>query len=131
MIMRQGATQWVVDRKLKGVEHKQMGAFGEHRSAIGLHRLAPGARIPAHVHEDAEILYFTAGSITYDGRTWQGGTSQDVGTYMFIPHGTEVKDIATETGATAFFIALPMLADIEAARKASGDEKKLAAGAYA
>ena len=79
--------------------------------------MAPGARIPAHhPEEDADILYLTQGSISYGGKTWKGGTSQDVGTYMFIQNGAEVKDIATDTGATAFFIALPMLADIEATR---------------
>jgi len=131
IIMRANATQWVVDRKLKGVEHKHFGSFGEHRSGVGMHRMAPGARIPAHTQEDAEILYLTAGSINYGGKTWKGGTTQDVGTYMFIQNGAEVKDITSEAGATAFFISLPMLADIEATRAATGDAKKLAAGAYA
>jgi quercetin dioxygenase-like cupin family protein len=131
IIMRSGATRWVHDRKLGGVEHKHFGSFGEHRSGIGLHRLAPGARIPAHVHDDAEILYMVAGAMSYDGRKWQGGTTQDVGTYMFIQNGAEVKDMTTDTGATFFYIALPMLADIERERAVTGNAKMLEAGALA
>jgi quercetin dioxygenase-like cupin family protein len=119
IIMRTGAVRWVMDRRLPGVEHKHLGAFGEHRSGLRISRLAPGATIPAHRQEDAEILYLTEGSIDYDGKTWAGGRSKDVGTYMFIQHGAEVKDIATATGGTFFVISLPMLADIEAERAAA------------
>lgn len=119
IIMRTAATRWVIDRHLPGIEHKHLGSFGEHRSGVRITRLAPGARIPAHRQEDAEILYLTAGSIAYDGRTWLGGTSQEVGTYMFIQHGADVKELATETGGTFFVISLPMLADIEAERAAA------------
>jgi hypothetical protein len=118
VIMRANATRWIADRLLAGVAHKHFGSFGEHRSGIGMRRLAPGACLPAHVQEDAEILYMTAGSIDYDGKRWLGGTSKDVGTYLFIQHGAEVNDITTETGATFLVISLPMLADIEAERVA-------------
>jgi quercetin dioxygenase-like cupin family protein len=121
IIMRTEAVRWVLDRHLPGVEHKHLGTFGEHRSGVRISRLAPGTTIPAHRHEDAEILYMTAGSIDYDGKTWLGGRTKDVGTYMFIQHGAEVKEIATETGATFFVISLPMLADIEAERAALGN----------
>ena len=131
IIMRANATRWVVDRKLPGVEHKHFGSFGEHRSGIGMRRLAPGAKIPAHQAEDAEILYMIEGSMSYGGKTWQGGKTQDVGTYMFVQHGAEVKDMTTETGGTFFVITLPMLADIEATRETTGDKAKLSAGALA
>ena len=131
IIMRANATRWVVDRKLPGVEHKHFGSFGEHRSGVGMRRLAPGAKIPAHRAEDAEILYMIEGSMSYGGKTWQGGKTQDVGTYMFVQHGAEVKDMTTETGGTFFVITLPMLADIEATREATGDKAKLSAGALA
>lgn len=114
IIMRQDGYRWVSDRKLAGVEHKYMGQFGEYRSGIGMRRLAPGARIPAHRQEDAEILYLIDGSIRYDGRIWQGGKTEDVGTYMFIQNGAEVGEIVSETGGTFLVISLPMLADIEA-----------------
>jgi hypothetical protein len=83
-----------------------------------MRRLAPGARIAAHRQEDAEILYLTEGSIDYGGKRWLGGTTRDVGTYLFVRHGAEVNDIATATGATFLVISLPMLADIEAERAA-------------
>ena len=116
VIMRADAAKWVPDRRIAGLEHKHYGSFGEYRSGIGMHRLAPGAKIPAHVQEDAEIVYFTEGSIEYDGRTWLGGRTRERGTYMFIQNGAEVKEIASKTGATCLFISLPMLADIEAER---------------
>ena len=69
--------------------------------------------------------------MNYDGRKWQGGTTQDVGTYMFAQHGAEVKDLTTDTGATFVYIALPMLADIERERAVTGNAKMLEAGALA
>ncbi len=127
IIMRTEAARWVIDRHLPGVEHKHLGSFGEHRSGVGLMRLAPGAKIPAHRQEDAEILYLTEGSIEYDGKKWLGGRTKDVGTYMFIQNGADVKDITTETGGTFFVISLPMLADIEAERAAANNAAKTAA----
>jgi quercetin dioxygenase-like cupin family protein len=119
IIMRQDAFRWVPDRRLRGVEHKHMGQFGEYRSGIGLRRLAPGAVIPAHHQDDAEILYLIDGSIRYEGRTWKGGKTEDEGTYMFIPNGAEPADISSETGGAFLVISLPMLADIEAEREAA------------
>ena len=116
VIMRQDAVRWIPDRRIAGLEHKHFGSFGEYRSGISMRRLAPGTKIPAHVADDAEILYFTQGAIDYDGKTWQGGTSKEVGVYMFVQNGAEVKEIASRTGATCLVIALPMLADIEAER---------------
>ena len=109
---------WVADRKLPGVEHKHLGTFGERRSGMRFMRLAAGAKIPAHVQEDAEILYVTDGSITYGGKTWKGGKTETEGTYIYIPPDGDVKEIATATGAEFFIISLPMLADIEAEVKA-------------
>jgi hypothetical protein len=119
IIMREAATRWIPDRRLPGVAHKHFGSFGEHRSGIALRRLAPGACIPAHLQEDAEILYLVDGSIHYDGRLWQGGRSKDMGTYMFVQHGAEMGDITTDTGGAFFVITLPMLADIAAERAAA------------
>jgi quercetin dioxygenase-like cupin family protein len=110
--------QWVPDRKLAGVEHKHLGTFGERRSGMRLTRLASGAKIPAHVQEDAEILYLTSGSIIYEGKTWKGGKSQTEGTYIYIPPDGDVKEIGTGAGAEFFVIMLPMLGDIEAEIKA-------------
>jgi quercetin dioxygenase-like cupin family protein len=110
--------KWVPDRKLAGVEHKHLGTFGERRSGMRLTKLSPGAKIPAHIQEDAEILYLTEGSITYDGKTWKGGKTETEGTYIYIPPNCNVKEIATETGGQFFVISLPMLADIEAEMKA-------------
>ena len=116
IVMRSNAAQWVPDRKLKGVEHKYLGSFGVRRSGARLMRLAPGATIPAHIQEDAEIRYLTDGTITYDGKTWQGGKTADQGTYMWIPADADVKEIGSATGGTFFIIMLPMLADIETER---------------
>lgn len=114
IVMHPNTAQWTPDRKIEGVEHKYMGSFGVRRSGLRLTRLQPGATLPAHVQEDAEIRYLTAGSITYGGKTWQGGETEDTGTYMWIQAGAEVLDIGSTTGATFFVIELPVLADIAA-----------------
>jgi quercetin dioxygenase-like cupin family protein len=110
--------RWVPDRRLSGIEHKHLGTFGERRSGLGLMRLKPGAKIPAHVQDDAEILYMSEGSITYAGKTWIGGKTATEGTYIYIPPAGDVKEIATATGAEFWVISLPMLAEIEAETKA-------------
>src|SRR5665213_5746 len=112
IVMRPQGHPWIGDRKLEGVEHKRLGMFGG--SGSRLTRLAPGAKLPAHHQEDAEIRYLIDGSITYDGKTWQGGKTKDAGTYMFIQAGADVGEIVSPTGGTFFVIELPMLADIAA-----------------
>lgn len=90
---------------------------GWHAEAVSL---APGATIPAQRLEDAEIRYLVEGSIEYDGKTWLGGKTPDVGTYMFIQHGAEVGAISSKTGGMFYVIELPMLADIAAQRARAG-----------
>jgi hypothetical protein len=120
IVMMGDVERWVPDRRLAGVEHKHLGTFGERRSAARLLRLAPGARIPAHASEDAEIFYLIDGSIAYDGKTWLGGKTADRGTYLYTPHGgAAVKEIGTETGGTFFILTLPLVADIEMELKAA------------
>ena len=114
IVMKPEGHPWIGDRRLDGVEHKRLGTFGG--SGIRLTRLAPGAKIPARREEDAEIRYVIEGSIEYGGKTWLGGKTKDVGTYMFIQNGAEVGEIATKTGGMFYVIELPMLADIEAQR---------------
>jgi hypothetical protein len=100
------------DRKRPGVEIKHLGAFSEARTTISFQRILPGASMPAGIEEDAELRYLIDGSFTYDGKTWGKGT------YMFVRNGAHVQEIHSETGATFFTIALPMLADIAAQQKA-------------
>jgi quercetin dioxygenase-like cupin family protein len=109
VVIRPAAFSWVADAKHPGVEHKHLGTFGEKRSSIGLMRLAPGSRIPAHQQDVAKIMYVTDGSISYDGKTWRGGKSDKDGTYMFLPHGSDVGELRSEGGASFFVISLPML----------------------
>jgi hypothetical protein len=112
VVMKPQGHPWIGDRRLEGVEHKKLGFFGG--SGIRLTRLAPGAKIPARREDDAEIRYLFEGSITYDGKTWQGGKTKDVGTYMFVQAGADVGEITSPNGATFFVIELQMLADIAA-----------------
>jgi hypothetical protein len=54
------------------------------------------------------------GSITYDGKEWQGGETAEAGTYMWVQAGADVLTIGSPAGATFFIIELPVLADIAA-----------------
>lgn len=114
IVMQSAAAQWTADRALAGIEHKHLGSFGVRRSGARFTRLKPGAILPAHVQEDAEIRYLIDGSITYDGTTWFGGETAERGTYMWIQAGAAVLEIGSADGATFFVIELPMLADIAA-----------------
>jgi hypothetical protein len=112
VIMLPECYDWRPDRKQLGVEQKHLGTFAERRTGLSLVRLAPGTRIPATRQADAEIRYFTDGTITYDGRSFEGGITAEHGTYMFVPPEGMVKEIATASGATYFSIALPMLTEM-------------------
>jgi quercetin dioxygenase-like cupin family protein len=119
IVMYSENAQWTPDRKLPGVEHKHLGSFGVRRTGMRFTRIAPGASIPARTEDDAEIRYLIDGSITYDGKTWQGGETADAGTYMWVQAGAEVGEVGSVDGGTFFIIELPMLADI-AAEQARG-----------
>jgi hypothetical protein len=123
IVMRSNAAQWTPDRALPGVEHKHLGNFGVRRSGARLTRLLPGATIPARLEEDAEIRYLIDGSITYGGKTWLGGETQDRGTYMWVQAGAEVGEIGSAAGGIFFVIELPMLADIAAEQSDAHDRE--------
>jgi hypothetical protein len=116
VVMKPTGHPWIGDRKFPGVQHKRLGTFGG--SGIRLTKLDPGAKIPAHTEDDAEIRYLIEGSINYGGKTWQGGKTQDIGTYMFVQAGADVGEITSSEGGTFFVVELSMLADI-AAKKAT------------
>jgi len=118
VVMRPQFCRWIADRKHAGLEHKHLGTFGEYRSSVRLTRLLPGAKIRAQRCEDAEVRYLVEGAINYGGKTWGGGKTQDQGTYMYISHGAELEEISSASGGMFFIIRLPMLADIEAQRRA-------------
>lgn len=113
VFIRPQACRWTPDRHLAGVEHKHLSAFGEWRTGVSLMRLAPGARLPEYISEDAEIRFLLEGSITYSGKLWRGGKTRDRGTHMYIPHDGKVGEITATDGALFFRILLPMIAEIE------------------
>jgi hypothetical protein len=102
------------DRKREGIEVKHLGTFSEARTGIGFLRIGRGATLAAGRQDDAELRYCTEGSFGYDGRTWGKGT------YMFLPHGADVKALHADQGAEFFVITLAMLADLAAIRQRSG-----------
>ena len=126
ILMKPQKFRWVRDRKLEGVEHKHLGTFGERRSGMSFMRLKPGATIPAHEQEDAQIMYLTEGAITYRGKTWEGGKTKDKGTYLYIPPNANVDEIASETGAELFIISLPMIGEIEAEIRSGRNDRAAA-----
>lgn len=125
IVMKPEGHPWIGDRKLSGVDHKRLGLFGG--SGIRLMRLQPGAVIPARREEDAEIRYLIEGTISYGGRTFIGGKTQDQGACMFIQAGADVGEIVSKDGCTFFVVELPMLADI-IAHKAPQFDSVLALG---
>ncbi len=113
IVMLPGAYAWVPDRRIEGVEHKHLGTFGELRTGVSLTRLAPGATLPVEHREDAEIRYLLQGSVAFDGKTWQGGRSEERGTYFYLPHDREVGAFTAPEGALFYRISLPMIAEAE------------------
>ena len=120
IVMKPQSSPWIGDRKVDGVDHKHMGTFGG--SGIRFTRLAPGAKIPARVEEDAEIRYMISGTMEYGGKHWVGGKTTEEGTYMFVQAGAEVGEITSKTGGEFYVIELPLLADTAArlAREQAG-----------
>jgi len=111
------------DRKRPGIAAKHLGTFSEARTGIGFLRLAPGAVIAAVEQEDAELRYCTAGSFSYDGRTWGRGA------YMFVPNGARTQELRAAEATEFFVITLPMLADLAALSRAGVAHPSARAGA--
>jgi mannose-6-phosphate isomerase-like protein (cupin superfamily) len=126
VVMIPEAAAWVPDRRLPGVEHKHLGTFGEFRTGVSLIRLAPGAKLPALHQEDAEIRYLLEGSTTYGGKRWLGGTSEEAGTYFYLPHDCDVGETSSPDGALFYRIALPMIAEAELKQKREAEAVRTA-----
>jgi hypothetical protein len=71
-------------------------------------------------------MYLTEGTITYGGKTWQGGKTQDKGTYLYIPPNAHVDEIASETGGEFFIISLPMIGEIETETRSGRSDRAAA-----
>jgi hypothetical protein len=99
---------WVPDRERSGIETKHLGTFTEMRTGIGFFRMLANSRIDAVKQKDAEILYCIEGSFTYSGKSW------DKDTYLFVPPGSTTDAFASTSGATFFYISLPMIAEFAA-----------------
>ena len=103
--------RWVADRDRPGIETKHLGTFTELQTGIGFFRLLPTARIEARHHRDAELLYCIDGSFSYGGKNWSEGA------YAFIPPGGQTDAFASATGASFFYISLPLIAEFAARQK--------------
>lgn len=112
IVMRPQGHPWIGDRVHQGVEHKRLGQFGG--SGVRLTRLQPGAVIAPQHEDDAEIRYLIEGTMTYGGKVWVGGKTENEGACMFVQAGADVGEIRSETGGTFFVIELPVLADVAA-----------------
>jgi hypothetical protein len=117
VLMRSQMCRWIPDRKLAGVEHKHLGTFAEMRTGMALLRVLAGSRLPAQHQEDAEIRYLIDGAVTYDGKRYVGGTTEDKGAYFYLPHETDVKEIVATEDATFFVISLPFVREMEDAQR--------------
>ncbi len=103
--------RWVADRDRPGIETKHLGTFTELRTGIGFFRLTPGATLAAERHRDAELRYCIEGSFSYGGKNWGEGA------YLFIPPGADTDAFASATGASFFYISLPLIAEFAARQK--------------
>lgn len=114
--MHSAAYRWIPDHQLSGVERKHRGTFSEMRTGMSLMRIRAGSSLPATWQEDAEIRYLIDGAVTFDGETRLGGTTENRGTYFYLPHETNVGEIAATADATFFCISLPIVREMEIER---------------
>ena len=111
VMMQPDFYRWVPDRARPGIEMKHLGTFTELRTGIGFFRLAPGARLDAAQHKDAELRYLVEGECDYAGKSWGAGT------YLYLPPGSETDPFTSARGATFFYISLPLIAEFAAQQK--------------
>ncbi len=95
-IVRHDAGRW--DVVMPGIERKALGGAPGDRVRSFLLRLAPGARLPAHVHATAEHLMVVAGSVEQDGRVVRSGD------YVYSPVGSRHADAVTAWGCTVLVV---------------------------
>lgn len=103
------AQQWVAHPDLPGVQEKHFGTFAEYRTGMGLQKFEPGAVIPAHVQEEAELRCLIGGSVTYGAQNHVGGIGDEEAMFFYFPPGAEVEDMRSEAGARFFVISLPFV----------------------
>jgi quercetin dioxygenase-like cupin family protein len=83
---------------MPGIERRALAGGPTDRTRTFLLRLAPGARLPAHVHDAEEHLLVVAGSVEQDGRTV--GT----GDYAYSPIGSRHADAVTAGGCVVLVV---------------------------
>lgn len=111
---------WLPDRERPRIETKHLGTFNEMRTGIGFFRLLPGAALLAGTQKDAEVRYLVEGACTY------GGQHYGEGTYLYIPPGAATEEFGSDSGATFFYISLPLIAEF-AARQRDKEQARVAA----
>jgi len=99
---------WLPDRERPGIETKHLGTFNEMRTGMGFFRLLPGATLPAARQKEAELRYLVEGACRYGGKDWGEGT------YLYLPPGVEADAFTSQSGATFFYIALPLVNEFAA-----------------
>ncbi len=96
------ARPWRQVRDWEGVEDKVLWEDPRTRSYAGLMRLAPGAKVPSHVHR-----YAVHHVLVLEGSYTVGGREMGPGSYSFVPAGVEhgVEE-AGSRGCTLFYLYL-------------------------
>jgi anti-sigma factor ChrR (cupin superfamily) len=86
------------DVVMPGLERKALAGGPHGRTQSMLLRVAPGGRLPAHVHSAAEHLYVVAGSADQDGHRLRSGD------YVYSPVGSRHGDAVTATGCLVLVV---------------------------
>lgn len=86
------------DVVMPGLERKALAGGPHDRTQSMLLRVAPGGRLPAHVHAAAEHLYVVAGSAEQDGRRLRTGD------YVHSPAGSRHGDAVSPTGCLVLVV---------------------------
>ena len=95
------ASQWREpdwEQVAPGIECKLLATDGERHRVSMLVRLAPGARYPAHTHDDVEELHLLAGELWIDERKLLPGD------YNYGAPGANDEHVWSETGCTCVLV---------------------------
>lgn len=96
LFVARDATRWTP--LAPGLDHKPLAGGARDRTRTFLLRLAPGGRLPAHVHDTAEHLLVVSGTFVQDGR------SVATGDYMYSPVGSSHAEAVTAAGCVVLVV---------------------------
>jgi hypothetical protein len=104
IVMRSLSYEWLADARHPGIDVRPLGCFTEHRTAVTLIRIAPGAHLLDKRLAAPQLRYVLSGTVAWGEKEYPPGSC------LWIPAGVAAPPVGSITGAELFAVSLPRYA---------------------